>query len=124
MEVELLAASLRADLTDIAAFTEGLATKLEGTLPGLVQVQRVKQGFRGPKVVNRIALDTGDARLELKRDGGLLQAIRSRISGGIVLKTEQIDIETWLSDLAAAVAVQAQRSERTRQALENLLLES
>ena len=35
---ELVAASLRADATDLAAFVEALAVKLEGALPGSVRV--------------------------------------------------------------------------------------
>ncbi len=69
MDLELLAASLRADLSDIGAFVEGLAAKLEGSLPDLVKVDRSRQGFRGPKLVTKIALDCSPGeRLELRRD--------------------------------------------------------
>ena len=40
-----------------------------------------------------------------------------------MLKTEAIDIDTWLSALTPAVAAQAERSERTRQALQQLVLD-
>jgi hypothetical protein len=43
--------------------------------------------------------------------------------GGIVLKREALDIEAWLEDLTAAVAAQAQRSERARQALQRLIID-
>jgi hypothetical protein len=123
LELDLLAASLRADLGDIAAFVEGLAVKLEESLPGVVQVERVKQGFRGPKFVRRIALDAGSGeRLELRREGDRVQTLRARTSGGIVLKTEPLDVDAWLTELTAAVAAEAGRNERTRQALERLLM--
>jgi hypothetical protein len=123
LELDLLAASLRADLGDIAAFVEGLAVKLEASLPGVVQVERVKQGFRGPKFVRRIALDAGSGeRLELRREGDRVQTLRARTSGGIVLKTEPLDVDAWLTELTAAVAAEAGRNERTRQALERLLM--
>jgi len=123
LQLDLLAASLRADLDDISAFVEGLAVKLEASLPGVVVVERAKQGFRGPKLVTRIALDAGSgARLELRRAGAQLQTSRVRSSGGIVLKTEAMDIDAWLSSLTEAVAAEAARSERTRQVLERLLL--
>jgi hypothetical protein len=124
LELDLLAASLRADLGDIAAFVEGLAVKLEESLPGVVQVERVKQGFRGPKLVKRIALNAGSGeRLELRREGNSVQALTARTSGGIVLKTEAVDIETWLTALTAVIAAEAGRNERTRQALERLLMD-
>lgn len=122
-DLDLVAAALRADLSDIAAFVEGLATRLELALPGLVQVKRSKRGFRGPKIVSEIALQAGDERLELRREGAIVQPSRCRVSGGIVIKTEALDIDTWLSALSVAVADQAQRSERTRLALQQIVLD-
>ena len=123
-DLDLVAAALRADLSDIAAFVEGLATRLELTLPGIAQVKRTKAGFRGPKLVSEIVVQTGDDRLELHRNGSQISTTRCRISGGIVIKNETLDVDTWLSALSAAVAAQAQRSERTRLALQQLVLEN
>lgn len=123
-DLDLVAAALRADLSDIAAFVEGLATRLELALPGLVQVRRAKSGFRGPKLVSDIVLQTGDERLELHRAGGQVNTTRCRLSGGIVIKNETLDIDAWLKALSVAVAAQAQRSERTRIALQQLVLEN
>lgn len=127
-DLDLIASSLRADFADISVFVESLATKLEEALPANTQVERVRQGFRGPKVVRRIAVQAGSERLELRRDqsgGGpaSVQTLRAHVSGGIVLKTEAVDVEEWLRTLAGAIAVEAERSERTRQALERLLLD-
>ena len=122
-DLDLVAAALRADLTDISAFVEGLAIRLELALPGLVQIRRAKTGFRGPKVVSEIVVQAGDERLQLHRDGGMVQASRCRVSGGITIKTESLDIDTWLSALSIAVAEQAQRSERTRLALQQIVLD-
>lgn len=122
-DLDLVAAALRADLSDIAAFVEGLAARLELALPGIAQVKRSKGGFRGPKFVSEIVVQTGDERLQLQREGGIVQAARCRISGGIVIKTETLDVDTWLAALSAAVAEQAQRSERTRLALQQLVLD-
>lgn len=122
-DLDLVAAALRADLTDISAFVEGLATRLELALPGLVRVKRSKSGFRGPKVVSEIDVQVGDERLQLQRADGLLQTVRARVSGGIVIKTETLDIDSWLAALSVAVAEQAQRSERTRLALQQIVLD-
>ena len=100
-----------------------LLARLEQALPGAVIVKRAKRGLRGPKLVTEIAVDSGGERLELKRVGDDVTAVRAKSSGGIVLKTETIDIDTWLSALTTAVAAQAERSERTRQALQQLVLD-
>ena len=121
IDIDLLAASLRADSGDLGSFVEALAVKLEEAVPGAVRVQRRRDGMFGPKRVQRIALDAGDQRLELKTAGAGIETTCSRLSGGIVLKREQLDTDGWLAALGGALAVQAQRSQTTRQALERLL---
>ncbi len=122
-DLDLLASSLRADSADLGSFVESLAVKLEEAIPGLVSVQRARSGLRGPKFVRQIAVDAGGERLELIADrGDRVETRRARVSGGITLKTEPLDVETWLQTLSGALAAEAARSERTRQALERLLL--
>jgi hypothetical protein len=121
IDIDLLAASLRADSGDLGAFVEALAVKLEEAVPGAVEVQRRRDGMFGAKRVQRIALDAGDQRLELRTVRAGIETTCSRLSGGIVLKREQLDTDEWLAALGGALAVQAQRSQTTRQALERLL---
>jgi hypothetical protein len=121
-ELDLLTASLRADASDVDAFVEGLAAKLEQAMPAQVSVDRRRVGFRGPKRVAGIALDTADKRLELRLSGGSIETSCSRLSGGIVLKRDQLSIDEWISALSEVVAAEAQRSAITRQALERLLM--
>ncbi len=121
-DLDLVTASLRADIADLQAFVEALAVKLEDVLPARVRVDRRRAGLRGQKVVRRIAIDTGDRRLELVNDGGSIETRSSRVSGGIVIKTELLDIDAWLAVVSEALAAEAGRSEKTRQALERLLI--
>lgn len=121
MDLELLAASLRADSSDLTAFVESLAAKLEDAVPGRTKVERRRSGMFGPKAVSRITVDLGDRRLELRHDGGAVQTSCSRLSGGIVLKSEAFDADAWLAVLSEALAAEASRSETTRKALERLL---
>lgn len=123
LDIDLVAASLRADTSDVAAFVEGLASKLEAAVPGQVTVQRARRGLMGPKLVREISLNGGGIRLNLRRsEGDVIETTAARTSGGIVLKTEQVDTDAWLGALGEALAVEAGRSARTRQALERLLM--
>lgn len=123
IDLDLLAASLRADSSDLTAFVESLATKLEETVPGRTRVQRRRSGLFGPRSVQSIAVDLGDRRLELRTEGGAVQTRCSRLSGGIVLKNELLEPGEWLASLSEALAAEAQRSETTRKALERLLIQ-
>jgi hypothetical protein len=121
LDLDLLAASLRADTGDLGTFVESLAVKLEDAIPQRVRVDRRRSGLRGPKLVRQIVVDLGDQRLELRSDGNI-ETRRAKLSGGIVLKSEQVDTDAWLAALGGALAAEARRSETTRQALQRLLI--
>ena len=120
-DLDLIAASLRADAGDTHTFLETLAVKLEDALPAGVSVTRRRSGLRGPKTVAAIAVDAGGDRLELERDGLALQARRARRSGGITLRTESLAVDAWLGALAEVLAEQARSSQQTRDALARVL---
>lgn len=121
LSIDLITASLRADASDVRAFVEALAVKLEEMVPGAVRVERRREGMFGPKVVRRIAVDAGEQRLELRADGAAVQTTCARLSGGIVLRNESLTTDEWLRVLGEALADQARRSQITRRALERLL---
>jgi hypothetical protein len=123
LDLDLLAASLRADTSDLGAYVESLAVKLEEAVPGRVRVERRRAGLFGPKAVRSIALDAGDRRLDLTYQGGSLQARAAKTSGGIVIKNEALDPDEWVLALGQVLAAEARRSESTRRALERLLTE-
>ena len=122
LDLDLLAASLRADSSDLSAFVESLAAKLEQAVPGRVRVERRRTGMFGPKAVRRLSVDLADRRLELRAERGGVQTRWARLSGGIALKNEELETEAWLAMLSEALAAEARRSETTRQALERLLI--
>src|SRR5437588_1300998 len=116
---EVLASSLRADVGDLKAFMEALATKLEGALPSQTTVIRRGGGlFSGTKRVERISVELGDTRYELQTAGSRVQPSRSKAGRGIVLKTEQIPLDEWIDELSRQLTVEARRSDAARLALE------
>ena len=123
VDMDLLAASLRADSTDLSSFVESLAAKLEEAMPGRVRVDRRRSGMFGPKSIRSVSVDLGDRRLELRSEGGAVQTRCARLSGGIVLKNEVLGIDEWLATLSEELAAEARRSETTRKALERLLMQ-
>ena len=121
-DLDLVTATLRADSSDVGAFVESLAVKLEETLPGRTKVDR-RGRLLGAKRVRKISVETADERLVLVcGDGDAIETSRAKVSGGIVLKNEMLGTDEWLRALGAALSAEAQRSEQTRRALERLLL--
>src|SRR4051794_16857492 len=120
-DLDLLAASLRADASDTAAFLEALAARLEGAFPGQVEVERKGGLFGGGKRVRRIAVRLGDSHYELEGGHSALAARRRTVVRGIALKSEELGVDAWIEALSADLVALAQQSERGRLALERLL---
>ena len=123
VDMDLLAASLRADSSDLTAFVESLAAKLEEVVPRQVRVDRRRSGMFGPKTVQSVSVDLGDRRLDLRTERGRVVTRCARLSGGIVLKNEVLETDEWLAVLSDVLAAEAKHSETTRKALERLLMQ-
>ena len=118
-DFDLLAASLRADATDLRAFVEALASKLQASFPDRTRIER--GGFLGGKRVRRIECELGDDRYVVEEDGGRVATRRSKVVRGIALKNEELPLAEWIDALSRELVGEAERSERGREALERLL---
>jgi hypothetical protein len=119
---ELLAASLRSSGSDLDVFVEVLADKLEHALPGRVVVERrALRRFSKAKRVARIEVVLGDNRYTIVARHGVLEARCAKAVRGVVLKTEEFPFDGWLEALGRELAVEAEASEQSRVALDQLL---
>jgi hypothetical protein len=126
LDIDLPAASLRADGSDLRISIAVLATKLESSLPGRARVERHGSGLlgRGEKRVRRIQVELGadnGIRYELAVDGERIEGFRERKSGGISIKREPLDLDRWIAALTAELRTEAERSSEARSALEALV---
>jgi hypothetical protein len=122
IDVDLLAASLRASSADLNMFVEVLADKLEQALPGRVQVGRRPTRWLGKeKRVERLQCDLGGQRYLLSAHDGVVEARQATAVRGVVLKTEELPLADWLDALARDLATEARTSESAQLALQNLL---
>ncbi len=101
---------------------EVLATKLEQALPGRVKVDRRSLRFLGKrKRVCRIECNLGARRYLLAAESGAVDARRADVVRGIVLKSEQLEVDSWIDSLARDLTEEAQGNEQSRVALQALL---
>jgi hypothetical protein len=120
-DFDRLAAALRADSRDLSTFLEVVADKFEEALPGRTRVQREGGLLRRNRQVRQVSLELGELRFELDRSRGEVVGRRTRVVRGIALKTEQMNLEEWLLELARALSAEAQASAQARSALQRLL---
>ena len=122
-QVEMLAASLRANSSDLGAFMEALATKLQGALPEQTTVTRHNTLFSHEHPVKEVIVAFGESHYVLRREKqGQPLAQRLTKVRGIVLRTEQISVQQWIDEIARNLAQEAVQSAQTRAALEQFLL--
>ncbi len=97
--------SARADASDLAAFVEALAAKLEQALPWYTRVHRRSTSLLAKrKRVDRIEVTVGEEQYVLNSDRGSIDARRATTVRGIVLKSEPVALDQWIDALARAIA--------------------
>lgn len=123
LQVEMLAASLRADISDVNAFMEALAAKLAGSLPTQTEISRHSSFLSREHPVREITVGLGDYQYRIvKERKGPIQTTRAKVVRGIVLKTDLISMDQWINELANSLAEESTRNAQARVALENFLL--
>ena len=123
LSFDLLAGSLRASSADLSTFVEVLSEKLERALPRRVVVKRrAVRPLSRQRRVARIEVTLGDERYLLAVDGGTINPGWAKLVRGVVLKNEPLTLEAWIDGLARCLTAEAEASEQSRQALEQLLI--
>jgi hypothetical protein len=122
LSFDLDAAGLRADSSDMKAYVEALAHKLELALPAQTTVDRRSKRFMSrEKVVETIQVNLGDFRYDLRADGHRVQCSRAKAVRDVTIKTEPLGVEEWVRALAADLQARAAQSAEARAALERLV---
>ncbi|MGH9069171.1 MAG: hypothetical protein ACRD0J_17040 [Acidimicrobiales bacterium] len=121
LDLDMLTASLRADSSDNETFFEVLGAKLSSALGPRVSLERAGGFMRRGGAVRSISVDLGEVTMAASRDKGRITCQARRSVRGIVLRTEELDFDTWLLTLAQALTEEARHSAATRAALQSLL---
>lgn len=120
--LDLLAASLRADSSDTRALLEALAAKFEQALPNATTVERKPTRLlSNAKRVQRLTIKLGDDTYTLSIADETAKPERRKTVGGIAIRSDELPLDEWLNTLIAALKAESGRSEAARVALERLL---
>jgi len=99
-EFDLNAAWLRRAQTDLKAFMEAFAARLEGALPNRVRVERKRDGlFAKTSHVASVSLQTESAIYEIAMDKGMVSAVRSKVVHGVRIGSANLPIPEWLTEV-------------------------
>jgi hypothetical protein len=121
-DLELAAASLRADTSDVRMLLKVLVDYLQDSLGPRLHVQRAGGLLRKGNEIRSMRIDLGDDQFEAVVNGDTLLCGVGHSSGGIRIRNEKVDMATWLTRLFRSLQAEAARSQQVRQALEGLLI--
>lgn len=120
-DLDALAASMKADASDVKIFFQVFGSKLEGAMPDSVEIEREGGLFHKDHSIKMIKVTLGEDVFEAEMRGGHVVGRHGHSVRGITLRTEELDFEQWRRQLVATLSTSAGSSATARAALESLI---
>jgi hypothetical protein len=121
-DLAMAAASLRADSPDVHALLRALSVGLDDALGDRLRVQRGGGRFRRSDAVTSVQATLANDQFDATIEGSALRCTIGRLSGGVRIRSEDVDMDTWILRLLTALQAEAAHNESARQALEHIVL--
>jgi hypothetical protein len=121
-DLEMAAASLRADGSDVGILVKVLADQLGDALGSRMEVQRAGGRFRKSDKVRSIRITMDGDQFDAEVDGPTLRCTIGHSSGGIRIRSQKVDVDEWLARLLTVLKAEAANSQAVRHALESMVI--
>jgi hypothetical protein len=121
-DLDMAAAMVQSNATDVHIMLKVLAGQLSEVLGPKVVVDRAGGLLRKSGAVKALEVTLGDDVMRAQVDGPSVRCSVAHSSGGIRIRTESVDLDTWLRRLLSALQEEATHSEIARQALERIVI--
>jgi hypothetical protein len=121
-DLNMAAAMLRSNSTDLRLLLKALSDELSDTLGDRLHVQRGGSRFKKSEVISSVQINMASDQFEAVVDGSDLHCTVGHFSGGIRIRNEVVEVNVWIVKLLEALQAEAAHSETARQALENLVI--
>jgi hypothetical protein len=122
MDLELTAASLRADASDVGLLMKVLADTLTDALGPRLEVKRSGGRFRKSDDVRSLRISLDDNLFEAEIESGSVRCAIGHSSGGVRIRSEKVGLDAWLTRLLESLKAEAANSLAVRQALETIVI--
>jgi hypothetical protein len=121
-DLDLAVSALASNSTDVRIMMKLLVNGLADTLGGRLVVERQGSRLRKSEEIRNVQVTLGNDVLRAEIDGASVRCTIGHSSGGIRIRSDQVDMGTWLKRLLGALQAEAAQSESTRLALENIMI--
>jgi hypothetical protein len=120
-DLSMAVSQLASNNTDVRIMLKVLVSQLADVLGDRMVVERAGR-FRKSEEIRSVRVTLGDDTLEAVVEGATVRCTIGHSSGGIRIRSQQVSMDEWLTGLLSALQSEAANSERTRAALENLVI--
>ena len=123
-QLELLAASLRLNNSDIQNSLNALSELLRSVSPSGFKVKRRRKSILSKEtVIEEISIRLKDQiyTITVTRSANPIACSRSKVVRDIVIKTDELTMDKWAASLSQQMAVEAEQSEESRNAINRIL---
>ena len=121
-DLQMAISSLASNGTDSRIMLKLLVQQLSDVLGDRIGVERAGGRFRKSDEIKSVQITLGDDTLKAEVDGTSVRCSIGHASGGIRIRSEQVGMEDWLTRLLTILRNEAVHSEKTRLALENIVI--
>ena len=121
-DLEFAVSELASNAADVSMLLRLLVEQLGPALGGRLSVERQGGLLRRSGDVKALQVALGDDVLRAEVDGGVLRCTIGHSSGGIRIRSERVEVASWLRRLLGTLSTEAARSEEARRALENMMI--
>lgn len=123
LQVDVLAASLRMDRQESGDLLESLAQKLVQSLPENTTLRRGGWLLSSKHPVEEINVRFDEKQYQVVRERhGSFTCRVMKIVRGVVLKTTEIPLDQWITELAGQLAELSLRNDQMRRALNKFVI--
>jgi hypothetical protein len=120
--LDIAVSALASNSTDVRIMIKLLVNELAPTLGPRLVVERRGSRLRKSDEIKTVQVALGNDMLRAEIDGASVRCTIGHSSGGIRIRSDEVDMGTWLKRLLSALQAEAAQSETTRLALENLMI--
>jgi hypothetical protein len=120
-DLSMAVSQLASNNTDVGIMLKLLVSQLSDVLGDRMVVERAGR-LRKSDEIKSVRITLGDDTLEAAVEGASCRCTIGHSSGGIRIRSQLVGMDEWLTRLLSSLQSEAANSERTRTALENLVI--
>ena len=121
-DLNMAAAMLRSNSTDLRLLLKVLSDELSDTLGDRMFVQRDGRRFKKTDAISSVQINLSSNQFGAVMNGSNLRCTIAHFSGGIRIRNEVVEVDEWIVKLLESLQVEATHSDTARRALENLVI--